>query len=304
MTKSEQHKIIVLTGPTAIGKTNIAMELVQNLDGYILSADSRQVYKELAIGTAKPSKEEIIQGKMELVDHISIHENYSAGTYMREALDLIEARADTGGPAILCGGTGLYIKAVCEGLDEIPKVSISIVKELNEELEYRGIELLQKELLDKDPTYHRNISIDNPRRVIRALSVIRQTGHPFSSFLSKDKVVRGFEPIYIVLDMDREQLYKRINTRVMQMIDEGLVNEVEKLLEFKSAQALQTVGYTEVFSYLEGKWSLDVAISEIQKNTRRYAKRQMTWNRNQLAAKYFHPQDLSAIIEYLKEQLA
>ena len=304
MTSHVQDKIIVHTGPSAIGKTDIALSLVKELDGYIISADSRQVYKELSIGTAKPSKQEILAGKMELVDHISIHQNYSAGTFMQEALELLEARANKTGPAILCGGTGLYIKAVCEGLDEIPKVPDTIVNELNEELESRGIERLQKELLEKDSSYYHNISIDNPRRVIRALSVIRQTGQPFSSFLQKNKANRAFRPIYLVLDMDRVQLYNRINKRVIQMIDRGLVDEVEQLVQFQSIQALQTVGYTEIFRYLDGKYSLDEASSEIQKNSRRYAKRQMTWNRNQLDAKYFHPTELSAILAYLNEELA
>jgi len=299
----KSHKIIVITGPTAIGKTQLAMDLVSELDAFIISADSRQVYKELTIGTAKPTEKEIAIGKMELVNHISIKDYYSAGLYMREALSLIEiAQAEKKIP-IVCGGTGLYIKAICEGLDLIPNVDQITIESLNSELEVKGLEILQQELLSHDPSYYATIEKDNPRRIIRALSVIRQTGKPFSSFLSTEKSSRDFDVINVVLELPREELYSRINSRVLRMVNDGLVEEVESLTKYRDLQALQTVGYKEVFKYIDDEWSLEQAVAEIQKNTRRYAKRQMTWNRNQLIAQYFHPQKKSEIWAYIKSQI-
>jgi len=301
LTKTGPNKLIVISGPTGIGKTDLSINLVKALDSFIISADSRQVYKELSIGTAKPSPLEIKTGKIELVDHKSIHEPYSAGIFMREALDLISQAHDKGTKAILSGGTGLYIKAVCEGLDEKPQVDEAVTQQLNEELETGGISELQKELEEKDPSYSSQADIQNPYRLIRALGVIRQTNRPFSSFLNQEKPTRPFTPIHIILKMDRTQLYKRIDARVIKMIEQGLVKEVEGLLAYQELKALQTVGYKEIFKYLNGEWTLETAISEIQKNSRRYAKRQMTWNRNQLEGKYFHPQDLDSILNYISE---
>ncbi len=298
------HKyLIVLTGPTAIGKTALSLELVEHFDSIIISADSRQVYKEMSIGTAKPSAEEIERGKMQLVDHISIETPYSAGIYEKEAIDIIHDSHEQGQIPILCGGTGLYIKAICEGLDKMPAIEKEIIQTLDEDLEQKGLSVLQAELEAKDPQYYARADIQNSYRVIRALSVIRQTGKPFSSYLSQTKAERKFTPIYIVLDMERAQLYDRINQRVLAMVEEGLIKEVESLIPYRDLRALNTVGYSEVFEYLDGNVSLDEAINLIQRNSRRYAKRQSTWNRNQITSSSFHPSELSKIISYIEGEL-
>ncbi len=298
------HKyLIVLTGPTAIGKTALSLELVEHFDSIIISADSRQVYKEMSIGTAKPSADERQRGKMQLVDHISIETPYSAGIYEKEAMAIIHKSHEEGQIPILCGGTGLYIKAICEGLDKMPAIEKEIIETLDENLEQKGLSVLQAELEAKDPQYYARADIQNSYRVIRALSVIRQTGKPFSSYLSQTKAERKFTPIYIVLDMERAQLYDRINQRVLAMVEEGLIKEVESLIPYRDLRALNTVGYSEVFEYLDGNVSLDEAINLIQRNSRRYAKRQSTWNRNQITSSSFHPSELSKIISYIEGEL-
>lgn len=292
-----------MTGPTAIGKTDLALELVDYFDSFIISADSRQIYKELSIGTAKPSPEEIVKGKMELVDFVSVTEPYSAGLFMNQALPLIERAHQKGITPILCGGSGLYIKAVCEGLDPKPTVEESVIEELNLDLEQKGVSFLQEELEKKDPEYYSTADVENSYRVIRALSIIRQTGNTFSSYLNQPKTERNFIPIYIVLDMPREQLYGRIDERVIRMMEAGLLDEVKSVITHKNLQSLKTVGYTELFDYLDDKTKLNEAVSLIQRNSRRYAKRQTTWNRNQIKSTAFLPTEKSEIISEIRARM-
>lgn len=295
--------LIVLTGPTAVGKTDVAIRLSQKYQGLVISADSRQVYKELSIGTAKPSQLEIKQGNMRLVNHISVTEPYSAGHFEKEALAVIEEAKTAGLLPILCGGTGLYIKAVCEGLDSFPLVPKSYVTAIEAELDAGNLEALLEEIGSKDPIALSKMEKQNRHRLIRILSIIRSSGKPYSSFLNKEKGVRQFKPVYIVLDLPRTELYDRINLRVLKMIEAGLIEEVKSLSDMRQLQALNTVGYSEVFSYLDGTISKEECIAQIQMNSRRYAKRQMTWFRNQMTAKHFSATDFNAICDYIDKQL-
>lgn len=303
MDKIVDDILIVLTGPTAVGKTEVSIKLSQRYQGLIISADSRQVYKELSIGTAKPSPQEIEQGNMRLVDHISVQQPYSAGHFEKETLGIIDGALSKGHLPILSGGTGLYIKAVCEGLDSFPVVPKHYVKEIEEELEAGKMEELLTEIEEKDPISFSRMERQNRHRLVRILSIIRSSGQPYSSFLNKEKAERNFRPIYIVLDLPREELYARINQRVLKMVDSGLIDEVKGLRHLRDLQALNTVGYSEVFRYLDGTITKDECIAQIQMNSRRYAKRQMTWFRNQMQAERFSPQDFEGITRYIDSQL-
>lgn len=296
------QKVFVLTGATAIGKSSVTENLFDVFpELLIISADSRQVYKELSIGTAKPSKQIIEKLKMSLVDHVSIHEEYNAGIYERQAINIIEKSENQS--ILLSGGTGLYIKAICEGLNNFPFVDSAIKDQLNLELENEGIEKLKHELNQKDPEYYMLIDNNNPHRILRALGVIRVSNKTFSSFQQVKNPQRNFEVHYINLVRPREELYNRINQRVMMMIEQGLVNEVKSLVKFSSLKALQTVGYTELFNHLDGQITLDEAIAQIQMHSRRYAKRQITWNKNQFTSDAFHPDQINEIADSIKSKL-
>lgn len=295
---TDQKHIVVITGPTAVGKSSFLLELFGDYEGPVISADSRQIYKELSIGTAKPSEEEIEALNLQLVDHWSIEEPYHAGLYEKQAMVRINDAFALGQVPILSGGTGLYLKAVAEGLDVIPEVSPEIVSVLNAQA-LKNYPSLVAELESKDKSYFSQIESQNRHRVIRALSVIRETGQAFSSFLN-NRSPRNFITHYVVLERPRQELYARINKRVLHMMEQGLSEEVEALWELKHLKALQTVGYQEIFRYMEGKYNLDQAVSEIQKNSRRYAKRQMTWFRNQIKGAHFHPEDIVGVRQYLK----
>jgi len=289
--------LIVITGPTGIGKTDLALRLNEKLQTSIISADSRQIYKEMTIGTAKPSDEEIKGGQIKLVNHVSIHDPYNAGTFEIEALQQITEDHSKTDYSILCGGTGLYIKAVQEGLDDFPQVPQAINEALQKELNTFGLSPLQKELEEKDPIYFKACDVSNQRRVVRALSIIRSSGETFSSFRRDTQKQRPFKVVPIVLDLPREELYARINSRVLKMIESGLVDEVKSLVPHKHLRALNTVGYAEVFKHLDGEWDLDQCIAEIQKNTRRYAKRQLTWSRGNYNVEGIKTGDLESVME-------
>lgn len=272
--------LIVIAGPTAIGKTSTAIKIAQHLGTEIISCDSRQLFQELNIGVAKPSKEELSTIKHHFINHVSITEKYSAGRYERECIALIEKLFTEHDHLILTGGTGLYIKAILEGLDEFPEVKPEDSDHYTNLLESDGISVLQQELKEKDSKYFHEVDLNNSRRLVRALSVIKSSGQTFSSFRNSKPKVRSFKSIKIQLTMDREKLYDRINTRVNLMMDAGLLSEVESLVEHKNLLSLQTVGYSELFKHLDGELQLDVAIELIKRNSRRYAKRQITWFSN------------------------
>ncbi len=273
------NTLIVVVGPTAIGKTTLAISLAKHFNTEIISADSRQFYKEMKIGTAVPSSEELSSAKHHFIQHKSVLENYSVGDFERDALVVLEDLFKQRQVVILVGGSGLYVDAVVKGLDKFPKVDPKIRIQLNQTLHKHGIEPLQKQLKQLDPSYYERVDLENPHRLIRALEVCIGSGQPYSSFVGQEKPKRPFRTITIGINASREIIYNRINTRVDLMINEGLLEEAKLLYHHKELNALQTVGYKELFVHLDGEADLDHAISEIKKNTRRFAKRQLTWFR-------------------------
>jgi len=269
--------LISVVGPTAIGKTRLAIALAQHFKTEIVSADSRQFFKEMNIGTAVPSPEELASAKHHFIQHRSILEPYSVGDFERDAIQLLDSLFQKLDIIILVGGSGLYVDAVTKGLDNFPKIDASIRTELNTEFEANGIAALLEKLKSLDPVYYNKVDIDNPHRLIRALEICIGTGKPYSTFLNQEKPKRPFNVITVGITADREKIYERINQRVDLMMKVGLLKEANALLIHKNLNALQTVGYKELFKYFDGVWELDFAISEIKKNTRRFAKRQLTW---------------------------
>lgn len=274
---NSQKTLIAVVGPTAIGKTAAAIKLAQHYQTSIISADSRQFYKEMSVGTAKPTTEEQKAAKHYFIDSCSITENYTAGDYEKDALAVINQVFKQTDLAIIAGGSGLFLKAVCEGFDELPTAKEGIREELNEHFAANGIEWLQEQLKAADSDYYNEVDINNPQRLIRALEVYQTTGQPFSSYRLANKTKRPFNIIKIGLNVPRELLYERINRRVDIMIDEGLLKEAESLLPYRHLNALQTVGYNEFFDYFDGKTDLPTAIELIKQHTRQFAKRQLTW---------------------------
>ena len=271
--------LISVVGPTAIGKTKLAIELAKHYQTEIISADSRQFFKEMKIGTAVPSIEELESAPHHFIQHKSILEPYSVGDFEKDAIQLLENLFKKNEAVILVGGSGLYVDAVTKGLDTFPEISSEIREALNKKIENKGIEELQEQLKELDPLYYDKVDIQNPHRLIRALEICIGTGKPYSSFLNKEKSIRPFKVVTVGIHAERDIIYDRINQRVDLMVKEGLIDEVKLLLKHKDLNALQTVGYKELFNYLDEKWTLDFAISEIKKNTRRFAKRQLTWFR-------------------------
>ncbi|MDY3324906.1 tRNA (adenosine(37)-N6)-dimethylallyltransferase MiaA [Riemerella anatipestifer] len=271
--------LISVVGPTGIGKTELAIKIAQFFGTEILSCDSRQFFKEMPIGTAAPSKEELAVVPHHFIGHLSITEDYSIGRYEKEALVLLDKLFQQYKVVVMVGGSGMYEKAVVEGLNDLPEANEDYIKELEQILNKEGIEALQEYLKAQDEVYYQQVDKDNPRRLIRALDIIKQTGKPYSEIIAETKPQRDFNTIRIVLTAPREIIYERINQRVDRMMEKGLLDEVKGLLQYQDRVALNTVGYTELFNYLNGDWELDFAVSEIKKNSRRYAKRQMTWNR-------------------------
>jgi tRNA dimethylallyltransferase len=271
--------LLAVVGPTAIGKTALGIQLAKHFDTEILSADSRQFFKEMEIGTAVPSQEELAQVPHHFIQHKSIFEPYSVGDFEKEAMTVLDGLFQQKDTAVIVGGSGLYVDAVVHGLDEFPEVDPNIRATLNQKLEKNGLSSLQEELKLKDPTYYKIVDLENPHRLIRALEVCRASGQPFSSFLNRPKPKRPFKTLYVGLEAPREVIYERINQRVDLMMQAGLLEEAERLYPHKTLNALQTVGYKELFEYLDGHCTLEFAVSEIKKNTRRFAKRQLTWLR-------------------------
>lgn len=269
--------LISVVGPTAIGKTALSIKLAQYFNTEIISSDSRQFFKEMKIGTAVPSDDELQLVKHHFIQHKSIRDFYSVGDFERDAIAKLSELYSTHDIVIMVGGSGLYVNAVINGLDEFPDVPEAVRAGLNETFEKEGITPLQNRLKELDPEHYQKVDIHNPQRVIRALEVCLASGKPYSSFLAQKKTDRTFKTISIGLNADRSVIYNRINQRVDVMVSEGLLEEAGALYKHKELNALQTVGYKELFNYMDGTWSLDFAISEIKKNTRRFAKRQLTW---------------------------
>lgn len=268
--------LYVVAGPTAVGKTALSIDLAKYLNSIILSADSRQFYKEISIGTAKPSNHELCEVNHYFINNKSISELYSAGEYEKDVIKFLKKHFKTNQNAFLVGGSGMYINAVCKGLDDLPR-NLEIRDQLNSELKNNGINKLREELKQLDPIHFEKIDNKNPQRIIRAIEVCRITNKPYSSLISKTLKTRTFKTVKILLFLEKEKLNERIEKRVDQMIDNGLFKEVEKVMSYQNHNALKTVGYKEIFDFHNGLHSKEEAISKIKSNTKKYAKRQMTW---------------------------
>jgi tRNA dimethylallyltransferase len=289
----------VIAGPTAVGKTEVAIRLAEHLRIEIISADSRQVFKELTIGTAKPSGEELARIKHHFIGTKSIQEEYDAGQYGRDALELIHELFKTYDQLILCGGSGLYIKAVCEGFDDLPDIPEEVRNGIIKEYELNGLDWLQQQVKEKDPDYFLIVDQKNPHRLIRALELIRGTGQTVSALRKRKRIVHDFEIVKIGLELDREELYSRIDQRMDKMIEAGLFEEAKSFYQFKHLNALQTVGYREIFDYLDGLYDREEAIRLLKRNTRHYAKRQFTWFKKDQEMRWFKPMDWRKILDNL-----
>lgn len=274
---TNQNTLITIVGPTAIGKTALSIQLAKTFSASIISCDSRQFFKEMTIGTAVPEPKELAAAKHYFIQNRSVFDSYNVGEFERDALEKLEALFKENPIQIMVGGSGLYVDAVLNGLDYFPEVNPKIREALLFKLEKEGIEVLQKQLKELDLETYKLIAIDNPHRIMRALEVCIGSGIPYSTFKNKPKKQRNFNNIKIGLNADREIIYNRINQRVDAMIDNGLIEEAKTLYAHKELNALQTVGYRELFSFFDGNFTKEFAISEIKKNSRRFAKRQLTW---------------------------
>lgn len=300
-----KHPILIsIVGPTAIGKTALSIALAKHFNTEIISADSRQFYKEMQIGTAAPTPIELKSAPHHFIKHISVDNYYSVGSFENDAISLLKVLHKKHQVVIMVGGSGLYVNAVTKGLDELPKINQSIRDTLNAKHQSDGLEALQNQLKSLDKKAYNSIAIDNPQRIIRALEVCLSSGKPYSSFLKGEDKLRDFKTLTIGLTADRETIYDRINRRVDLMMEEGLLNEVKSLKPKQDLNALNTVGYKELFSYLDNQWDLDVAISEIKKNTRRFAKRQLTWfKKNEDTIWFDYLTDVEVIISTINDRL-
>jgi tRNA dimethylallyltransferase len=295
--------LIVLGGATASGKTGLAIALAQHFKTAIVSADSRQIYQELNIGTAKPTAEELAAAKHYLVGHVSIQNDYNVGRFEQEAMSALNEIFLKQNIAILAGGTGLYLRAVCEGLNEYPMIDPQIRLDLEQLFAEEGIVALQNELKINDLAYFEKVDLNNPHRLIRALEICRGTGKPFSAFQKKQKEARPFKPIYILTDLDRAFLYEHINQRVDRMLATGLLEEAQQYEPFRVLNALQTVGYQEFMDYFDGTCDLKTAIDKVKQHTRNYAKRQVTWFKKETHWQRFHPLAVQDVIDFIQQSM-
>lgn len=287
--------VIIIAGPTAVGKTAIAIDLALYFQTAIISADSRQCFKELSIGVARPSEEELQQVPHYFIASHSIHDEVTAAGFETFALQKVNELFATHDVVVVAGGTGLYIKAFCEGLDEVPDVPAAVRAGIIQAYETHGLQWLQQQLKEKDPVFYEKGEIKNPQRMMRALEVVEATGQSIFDFRKGKATIRGFNIVKIGLELPREELYQRINARVDDMMQAGLLEEVRSLIPYKHLNALQTVGYAELFDYLDGHVTLERAVELIKQNTRRYAKRQMTWFKRDQAFNWFTPREFELI---------
>lgn len=298
----KEHTLIVIAGPTAVGKTAMAIRVAEYFQTAIISADSRQCYRELNIGVARPSEAELATVPHYFIASHSVQDNLSAADFAQYASNQLKQLFQQHKVVVMAGGTGLYIKALCEGLDEIPPVPQSIRDAITKRFEQEGIGWMQDELAKRDPAFWAIAEQQNPRRLQRALEVLEATGQSIISFQKGGQATHDFNIVYIGIELPREVLYERINQRVDAMIQAGLLQEVQAVQLYANLPALQTVGYTELFDYLEGKWTFDLAVEKIKQHTRNYAKRQMTWFKKDEKYKWFSPDGVEAVLAYLSEK--
>ena len=295
---SSDSTLVVITGPTAVGKTALTIELARHYHTPVINADSRQIYRELRIGTAAPSEEQLQQAKHYFVGNKSIHDYYNASMYEQDVLKVLKKEpSDTN---ILSGGSMMYIDAVCNGIDDIPTVRDDIREEMKRRYEEEGLEALCEDLRRLDPEHYAIVDRQNYRRVIHALEICYQTGRTYTSFRTQSKKERPFRIVKIGLNRDRDELYNRINARVDAMMEQGLLHEAESLYNQRQLNALNTVGYKEMFDYMDGRWSLDEAVERMKGNTRRYARKQLTWFKRDEEVRWFHPDQIDEILKYIE----
>ena len=294
-------RLIVITGPTAVGKTDLCLDIAQKLDIPIINADSRQLFKELRIGTAAPTTEQLARVRHFFVGTLHLTDYYSASMYEQDVMSLLADLFQKSDYALLSGGSMMYIDAVCNGIDDIPTVSNDIRLTLKQRLTKEGLPALVEELRKLDPEHYAIVDRQNPRRVVHALEICHMTGRTYTSFRKAEKKQRPFTIIKIGLNRDREELYQRINLRVDAMMKEGLLKEVEELREYRELNALNTVGYKELFDYFDGRWPLSEAVERIKGNTRRYARKQLTWFKRDQKMRWFHPNEKQNIMTYITQ---
>ena len=298
------NNLVVLIGPTAVGKTATSFAIADHFNCPIISADSRQMYRGMEIGTAMPTKEELARHRHYFVGQLAPGDYYSAARYEAEVLEILEKEFPHHPTMLLTGGSMLYIDAVCNGIDDIPTVDDETRSMVIEKYNNEGLDSIAAELRLLDPEYYNEADIKNPKRVMHALEICYMTGKKYSSFRTRTKKQRPFNIIKIGLRRDREELYERINRRVDIMIEQGLVDEVKQFSPLKHHNSLNTVGYKEIFKYLDGEWTLDFAIEKIKQNTRIYSRKQVTWYQKDEDITWFHPDDTAEIVEYIKTQVS
>jgi len=294
--------LVVLAGPTAVGKTSCGLEVARHFGTEIISADSRQIYKETSIGTAVPSPEELATVKHHFIQNISVTESYNASMYENQVLDKLEELFKVHDLVLMVGGSGLYIDAVCEGIDDLPKVDQTLREELQDRLEKEGLDALTQLLLRLDPVSYEKVDLKNHMRVLKALEISIQTGKPYSTFLSDTKKERPFQILRIALDLDREILYTRINRRVEQMMEAGLLEEVKQVQHLKEYTAMKTVGYRELFRVLDEELSINEGVDLIKRNTRKFARKQLTWFRKEKRYHWFSPGNCKKIVDWIETE--
>lgn len=295
--------LIVITGPTAVGKTALCLDLATHFRIPIINADSRQIYRELKIGTAQPTEEQMQQVKHYFVGTLGLDDYYSASLFEQQVLELLDHLFQLHDYALITGGSMMYIDAVCDGIDDIPTIDDETRTQMKQRLANEGLKALVEELRQLDPEYYEIVDRQNPRRVVHALEICTMTGKTYTSFRKREKRQRPFRIVKIGLNREREELYDRINQRVDQMMELGLLEEAKRLYPLRHLNALNTVGYKEIFDYLEGHWSLEEAVERIKGNTRRYARKQLTWYKKDEHIHWFHPQDKEEIIRYIMSQV-
>ena len=294
-------RLIVITGPTAVGKTNLCMDIAGQLGIPIINADSRQLFRQLPIGTAQPTKEQRARVRHYFVGTLDIGDYYSASMYEQDVMSLLQQLFANSDYALLSGGSMMYIDAVCNGIDDIPTVDDETRSLMKRRLAEEGLEALVEELKRLDPEHYELVDRQNPRRVVHALEICHMTGKTYTSFRTSQKKQRPFIIIKIGLNREREELYQRINQRVDQMMEEGLLEEARTMLPYREANALNTVGYKELFNYFDGVWDLSEAVERIKGNTRRYARKQLTWFKRDTQMRWFHPDDQELMMNYISQ---
>ena len=299
---SSAKTLIVITGPTAVGKTQLCLDIARHFDIPIINADSRQIFKELSIGTAKPSAEELQQVRHYFVGTLSLQDYYSASLFESQVMTLLGTLFQQSDYALMAGGSMMYIDAVCDGIDDIPTIDDETRATMKRRLAEEGLPRLCEELQRLDPEYYEIVDRQNPKRVVHALEICTMTGRTYTSFRKRDKKERLFRIVKIGLNREREELYQRINARVDKMMQQGLLKEAESVYPLRHLNALNTVGYKELFEYFNGRWSLEEAVERIKGNTRRYARKQLTWYKKDPQIRWFHPDQKKEIIDYIITQ--